>query len=176
VLREEADEQKRAVTAYLLAYAPTQEQAVERLVPSIRDSSGPVRNGVLRVLLANQDKADHPRVAVAVDALSLPETMDRNKALYLLEALLRSDEARGAEGSAGSRRGGQSGGEHLPRTTPSPAIRSRRCSSSTTSDSQLNPPDLVYRQVKLDEVVKLFMHKPSRGHCALPDEIGPRIL
>jgi hypothetical protein len=92
VLREEADEEKRAAAAYLLAYAPTPEQVVERLVPFIRDPSGSVRNGVLRVLLANQDKADRPLVdvAVVVDALSMPETLDRNKALYLLEALLRS--------------------------------------------------------------------------------------
>ncbi len=92
VLREEADEEKRAAAAYLLAYAPTPEQVVARLVPFIRDPSGSVRNAVLRVLLANQDKADRPLVdvAVVVDALSMPETLDRNKALYLLEALLRS--------------------------------------------------------------------------------------
>jgi hypothetical protein len=92
VLREDADEEKRAAAAYLLAYAPSPEQVVARLVPFTRDPSGAVRNAVLRVILANQDKAERPlvEVAVVVDAVSMPETLDRNKALYLLEALLRS--------------------------------------------------------------------------------------
>ena len=90
VLREEADEDKREAAAYLLAYTSTLEQAVERLVPFIRDPSGNVRNAVLRVLTANQEAADHPLVetALVIDALSLPQTTDRNKALYLLTMLL----------------------------------------------------------------------------------------
>jgi len=90
VLREEADAEKRAAAAYLLAYAATPEQSVARLVPFIRDPSGAVRNSVLRVLTATQEAADRPLVdvAVVVDALSMPETSDRNKALYLLGMLL----------------------------------------------------------------------------------------
>jgi hypothetical protein len=90
VLRQEADNRKRAATAYLLAYASTPEQAVERLVPSIRDPNSLVRNNVLRVVMAIQQKADHPMVdfAVVADALSMPETTDRNKAGALLKALL----------------------------------------------------------------------------------------
>jgi hypothetical protein len=90
VLREEADAGKRAAAAYLLAYAASPEQTVARLVPSIRDPSGAVRNNVLRVLIATQEAADHPLVdvAVAVDAVSMPRTTDRNKALYLLTMLL----------------------------------------------------------------------------------------
>jgi hypothetical protein len=91
VLHEDADPAKREAAAYLLAYAPTPQQVVERLLPFIRDPAAWVRNGVLRVILANQDKADRPLLGVAVvaDALSMPLTMDRNKALYLLEAVLR---------------------------------------------------------------------------------------
>jgi hypothetical protein len=90
VLREEAAEDKREAAAYLLAYTSTLEQAVERLVPFIRDPSGNVRNAVLRVLTANQEAADHPLLdaAIVIDALSLPQTTDRNKALYLLTMLL----------------------------------------------------------------------------------------
>jgi hypothetical protein len=90
VLREDASGDKRAAAAFLLAYAATPEQSVARLVPSIRDPSGSVRNNVLRVLTATQQKADHPLVELAtvVDALSMPETLDRNKSLYLLEMLL----------------------------------------------------------------------------------------
>jgi hypothetical protein len=90
VLREEADPAKRDAAAQLLAYTSTLEQAAERLVPFIRDPSGDVRNSVLRVLTANQEAAAHPLIEVAtvVDALSLPQTTDRNKALYLLTMLL----------------------------------------------------------------------------------------
>jgi HEAT repeat protein len=90
VLREEADSDKRATAAYLLAYSATPEQTVERLVPFIRDPDSSVRNNVLRVLIATQEQADHPLVDVAtvVDALSMPETSDRNKSLYLLKMLL----------------------------------------------------------------------------------------
>ncbi|HVG63120.1 MAG TPA: HEAT repeat domain-containing protein [Hyalangium sp.] len=90
VLREEADPEKRAAAAELLAYTSTLDQAVERLVPFIRDPEGGVRNNVLRVLIADQEAADHPlmEVATVVDALSLPQTTDRNKALYLLTMLL----------------------------------------------------------------------------------------
>ncbi|KFE68029.1 hypothetical protein [Hyalangium minutum] len=90
VLREDADAAKREAAAYLLAYAASPEQTVARLVPSIRDPSGSVRNGVLRVLIATQEAADHPLVdaAVVADAASMPETTDRNKALFLLKMLL----------------------------------------------------------------------------------------
>jgi hypothetical protein len=90
VLRQDADNKKRAAAAYLLAYASTPKQAVERLVPSTRDPNALVRNNVLRVLMAIQKSADRPMVdfAVAADALSMPETTDRNKAGALLKALL----------------------------------------------------------------------------------------
>lgn len=90
VLREDADEEQRAAAAYLLAYAPTPEETVRRLVPFIRDPDSGVRNNVLRVLTATQETAKVPLVEVAtvVDATSLPTTMDRNKSVYLLSYLL----------------------------------------------------------------------------------------
>lgn len=90
VLHEDTDERKRAAAAFLLAYAATPAQAVERLAPSIRDPSALVRNNVLRVMMALQQKSDHPLVdiATAVDALGMPETTDRNKAGHLLLAIL----------------------------------------------------------------------------------------
>jgi hypothetical protein len=49
-----------------------------------------VRNNVLRVVMAIQQKADRPMVdfSMVADALSMPETTDRNKAGALLKALL----------------------------------------------------------------------------------------
>ncbi|RKH62945.1 HEAT repeat domain-containing protein [Corallococcus llansteffanensis] len=90
VLREDADEDRRAAAAYLLAYAPTPEETVRRLVPFIRDPDSGVRNNVLRVLTATQQTAKAPLldVATVVDATSLPTTMDRNKSVYLLNYLL----------------------------------------------------------------------------------------
>ncbi|AKQ63233.1 hypothetical protein A176_000145 [Myxococcus hansupus] len=90
VLREDADDEKRAAAAFLLAYAPTPEETVRRLVPSIRDNSKSVRNSVVRVLTALQQAATQPLVDVAtvVDAVSMPTTTDRNKATYLLSYLL----------------------------------------------------------------------------------------
>ncbi|MFL5345486.1 MAG: HEAT repeat domain-containing protein [Hyalangium sp.] len=90
VLREEEDGEKRAAAAFLLAYAATPEKGVQLLVPFIRDPDGGVRNNVLRVMIATQEKADHPLVDIAtvVDALSMPQTSDRNKACYLLSYLL----------------------------------------------------------------------------------------
>jgi hypothetical protein len=90
VLRQDADDKKRAAAAYLLAYAATPQKSVELLVPSTRDSHSLVRNNVLRVLMATQKAAERPLVdiAVVVDALGMPETTDRNKASALLKALL----------------------------------------------------------------------------------------
>lgn len=90
VLCEDANSDQRATAALLLAYTATPEQTVARLVPSIRDPEGSVRNNVLRVLTATQEHADRPLVELAtvVDALSMPETSDRNKSLYLLKMLL----------------------------------------------------------------------------------------
>jgi hypothetical protein len=67
-------------------------QAAESSTDEDFHPSSGVRNNVLRVILATQDKADHPLVdlAVVADALSMPAASDRNKGLFLLEALLRS--------------------------------------------------------------------------------------
>ncbi|NMO16751.1 hypothetical protein HPC49_06255 [Pyxidicoccus fallax] len=90
VLREDANPEKRAAAAFVLAYAGTPEQVVASLVPFIRDPDGGVRNNVLRVLTAVQEAADRPLVDVdvVVDAISMPEGTDRSKSLYLLQMLL----------------------------------------------------------------------------------------
>jgi hypothetical protein len=90
VLREDADAEKRGAAAFLLAYAPTPEETVRRLVPFIRDPDDGARNNVLRVLVATQEAATKPLVDVAtvVDAISMPTTLDRNKSVYLLTYLL----------------------------------------------------------------------------------------
>jgi hypothetical protein len=89
-LRRDKDPKNRAAAAFLLAYANEPAQAVERLTPSIRDPASLVRNNVLRVLGALQKSADRPLLDLAkvVDAVGLPETTDRNKALYVLMGLL----------------------------------------------------------------------------------------
>ncbi|XXF76247.1 hypothetical protein P2318_24755 [Myxococcaceae bacterium GXIMD 01537] len=90
VLHEDADPKNRAAAAFLLAYAPEPASTTEHLRASIRDPSSLVRNNVLRVMGALQRGADRPLVALdgVLDALALPETTDRNKALSLLKALL----------------------------------------------------------------------------------------
>jgi hypothetical protein len=90
VLREDADAKNRAAAAFLLAYAPEPASTIARLRPSIRDPSSLVRNNVLRVMGALQKSADRPLLAlpVVLDALAMPETTDRNKALSLLKGLL----------------------------------------------------------------------------------------
>ncbi|NOK08172.1 HEAT repeat domain-containing protein [Corallococcus exercitus] len=90
VLREDADAEKRAAAAFLLAYAPTAQETVECLRPFIRDPEDGVRNSVLRVLTATQEAAKQPllHVSVVADAVLLPTSMDRNKATYLLTYLL----------------------------------------------------------------------------------------
>ncbi|WP_375758220.1 hypothetical protein [Corallococcus exercitus] len=90
VLREEADPEKRGAAAYLLAYAPTNEETAQRLQPFIRDPESSVRNSVLRVLTATQEAATKPLVdlAAVADAVAMPTATDRNKATYLLSYLL----------------------------------------------------------------------------------------
>ncbi|MFP2900320.1 HEAT repeat domain-containing protein [Corallococcus sp. 4LFB] len=90
VLREDADSRKRSAAAFLLAYAPTEQETVQRLVPFIRDPESDVRNNVLRVLTATQEAATQPLldVATVADAVSLPNSSDRNKATFLLSYLL----------------------------------------------------------------------------------------
>ncbi|MGE6762937.1 hypothetical protein ACQKGO_33310 [Corallococcus interemptor] len=90
VLREDADAPKRAAAAYLLAYAPTALETVERVRPFIRDPDEQVRNNVLRVLTATQQAATQPllHTSVVADAVLLPTSTDRNKATYLLTYLL----------------------------------------------------------------------------------------
>ncbi|GMU03165.1 hypothetical protein KH5H1_72860 [Corallococcus caeni] len=90
VLREDADPNKRSAAALLLAYAPTEQETVQRLVPFIRDPDSGVRNNVLRVLTATQEAATQPLldVAMVADAVSLPHSSDRNKATFLLSYLL----------------------------------------------------------------------------------------
>ncbi|MBN9686452.1 MULTISPECIES: hypothetical protein [unclassified Corallococcus] len=90
VLREDADAEKRAAAAFLLAYASTAQEIVESLRPFIRDPADGARNSVLRVLTAMQQAAKQPLLPVAevADAVLLPTSMDRNKATYLLTYLL----------------------------------------------------------------------------------------
>jgi hypothetical protein len=90
VLRKDQDAKSRAAAAFLLAYAPSPEQAVPRLTPSIRDPSSLVRNNAIRVLSSLQKAAERPLLDLdmALDAVLLPETTDRNKAVNLLKGLL----------------------------------------------------------------------------------------
>ncbi|NOK34190.1 hypothetical protein HMI49_13390 [Corallococcus exercitus] len=90
VLREDADPDKRSAAALLLAYAPTEQETVQLLAPSIRDPDSGVRNNVLRVLTATQEAAAKPLldVTTVADAVVLPTASDRNKATYLLSYLL----------------------------------------------------------------------------------------
>lgn len=90
VLATDGEAANRAAAAFLLAYAPSASEAAARLAPSIRDPSSLVRNNVLRVLLGTQKAQPRPIVELdrVLEAALLPETTDRNKALYLLKGVL----------------------------------------------------------------------------------------
>jgi len=97
VLKQDKDENKRATAAFLLAHIKDSNELINILVPSIRDTSGNVRNNVLSVLgstLAKDTKADFP-VQEAITALDFPQAGERNKALYLVSSL--ADQPRYAE-------------------------------------------------------------------------------
>ena len=89
VLREDNDSRKRSIAAYVLAHIKNDKELVELLLPSINDSSGNVRNSVLRVLGMTLEKNNNLQIPlnIIVDALDFPETTDRNKTLYVLLSL-----------------------------------------------------------------------------------------
>lgn len=90
ILRDDFDEAHRAAAALLLAYQSDGADVVAQMVPAFRDSSSLVRNNAMRVVM---DIAFyHPEVDVplepVLDALSYPETLDRNKAAAIIDGLL----------------------------------------------------------------------------------------
>lgn len=98
VLLEGKDPDARAAAAFLLAYAPTRDQAVGALLKAVRDPSPEVRNNVLRVLFKAQEGAERPVLPYQVlySVLRFPATTDRNKALYSLLSVLKKDPKRSA--------------------------------------------------------------------------------
>jgi hypothetical protein len=91
VLTQNADPEKRAAAAFLLAYASTREQAVEAVIPGVRDPSSLVRNNALRVMVVAQEKADRAILPLdlLLEALRYPQTTDRNKAAYAIRNTVR---------------------------------------------------------------------------------------
>jgi hypothetical protein len=89
VLRTDKEENKRGAAAYLLAHLKNGNEVIQILVPSIRDSSSQVRNSVMRVLAQTVLKVEDNNFPVdeIIRALRFPATVDRNKALYVLESL-----------------------------------------------------------------------------------------
>lgn len=89
VLRNDQDPQKREAAAYLLAHIKDAKELVHILTPSVYDSNGDVRNSVLRVIGATIEK--NKKIEFSLDtilkALDFPTSMDRNKALYILQSL-----------------------------------------------------------------------------------------
>ncbi|QSQ24134.1 hypothetical protein JY651_03940 [Pyxidicoccus parkwayensis] len=90
VLKEDADPDRRSSVPFLLAYGGNAEQVVAWLVPFFRDPDWTVRNSVVRTVLEFQRASDHPLVSlpVAMDAMQMPKTTDRNKGTFLLGMVL----------------------------------------------------------------------------------------
>jgi hypothetical protein len=97
ILREDEKETHRARAALLLAHISDPQELVQALLPSMKDSSSFVRNSVLRVL--SQIAKERRDVAIPVDpfldALDLPSTIERSKALTTLDELATHDENKG---------------------------------------------------------------------------------
>lgn len=94
VLRFDKDPNKRASAAYLLAHIKNEQELAYILVPQIYDPNPHVRNSILRVLgslLSTETIDDFPKEAI-IAALDFPNLTDRNKALYVLSSLARSQE------------------------------------------------------------------------------------
>lgn len=89
ILRDDKDENKRGIAAYLLAHLKNGDEVVSALTPSINDSSSFVRNSVMRVLgqTAETVKTDKIPINEIILAATYPAESDRNKALYVLQSL-----------------------------------------------------------------------------------------
>jgi hypothetical protein len=89
ILKNDKDDLKRGAAAYLLAHLKDGNEIIEILSPSIRDASSHVRNNVMRVLAQTVSRVKNPQIPLdeVIRALSFPATVDRNKALYILESL-----------------------------------------------------------------------------------------
>jgi hypothetical protein len=89
ILHNDKNDIKRSAAAYLLAHLKNGNEIIEILTPSIRDASSEVRNSTLRVLAQTVLKVPNPDFPAqeVVRALRFPATVDRNKALYLMESL-----------------------------------------------------------------------------------------
>jgi len=97
ILREDEKETNRARAVFLLTQLPDPHEVVRALVPSMRDSSPRVRTRVLRALYQLVKK--RPDVVVPVgpflEALDLPATIERSKALAILGELANKEENKG---------------------------------------------------------------------------------
>jgi hypothetical protein len=91
VLRSDRNHERRAASAFLLAYAKDRKQVIHALLPSIDDPSSAVRNNVMRVLVMIQQNASAAVVPLkpVLRAMRFPTTTDRNKAAYLLAGIAR---------------------------------------------------------------------------------------
>ena len=89
ILRGDADASHRARAAYLLGHTTDADDLVGVLIPVIRDSSGEVRNNVMRVLayIAEHRKDVRIPLAPVLQATNFPNTTDRNKSLAIVAAL-----------------------------------------------------------------------------------------
>lgn len=92
VLAKHTIPEHRAAAAFLLAYSKDGKSIVERLVPSVRDTSDLVRNNALRVL---GDIAEfHPEIIIPTKsvaaALEYPRVTDRSKAINVVYFLAMS--------------------------------------------------------------------------------------
>ena len=94
ILREDEKETHRACAVFLLAHISDPHELVQAILPSIKDSSSRVRNSVLRVLSAVAEERRDVAIPVGpfLDAMDLPGTIERSKALAILDGLATLEE------------------------------------------------------------------------------------
>jgi hypothetical protein len=97
VLRNSADEEHRAMAAYIIGYAPKKREVVDDLQQAVQDPSDGVRNNAMRALgaiaiLASRDPDLEIRIAPTwfVEMLNSIVWTDRNKAVMALVNLTDS--------------------------------------------------------------------------------------
>lgn len=94
ILRDDQKETHRARAAFLLAHISEPHELVEAILPSMKDSSSRVRTSVLRVLSAVAEERRDVAIPVGpfLDAMDLPATIERSKALAILDGLATHEE------------------------------------------------------------------------------------
>jgi hypothetical protein len=92
VLQKDKNPEKRGIAAYLLAHIEDPNELATILIEQIDDPSKLVRNNVMRVLggLFEKEELENIPLDKMITALNYPDTTDRNKAMYMIDGLVKN--------------------------------------------------------------------------------------